>query len=206
VKDWEQIFSEKGFFFTRPEREVRAFASLLGKEGARRVLDLGCGTGRHSVLLARMGFEVWGMDVSPTALRLARRWLAEEGLKARLVRASAFGKFPFRDGFFDALLSNRAMHHGRRGQVESCAREVARVVRSGGLAWLTVTSRASPARSGREYRFVSGDVYEFVRGDEEGVPHYAYTKEKLRTDFSAFRPLKLERKGDGGYLFLARRK
>ena len=44
----------------------------LKKHGVKRVLDLGCGAGRHCVLLAGSGFEVVGIDVSKYALKMAR--------------------------------------------------------------------------------------------------------------------------------------
>ncbi len=53
------------------------FAALLKPGG--RVLDLACGNGRHSILLAGLGFDVLGVDLKPDALALAR--LSAIGLK-----------------------------------------------------------------------------------------------------------------------------
>ncbi len=53
------------------------FAALLKPGG--RVLDLACGNGRHSILLAGLGFDVLGVDLKPDTLALAR--LSAIGLK-----------------------------------------------------------------------------------------------------------------------------
>src|SRR3954454_19874570 len=46
---------------------------LLGGLRGRRVLDVGCGTGLWSVLLAQRGAEVWAIDISPRSVAVTRR-------------------------------------------------------------------------------------------------------------------------------------
>lgn len=48
----------------------------------RRALDVACGEGRNSIFLARHGFAVTGLDISPVGLDKARRWAAREGVAA----------------------------------------------------------------------------------------------------------------------------
>ncbi|MFQ5792160.1 MAG: SAM-dependent methyltransferase, partial [Acidobacteriota bacterium] len=57
-------------------------ASRVGQ--ARRVLDLGCGTGSLALRVARKGATVVGMDVSSAMLEVARRRAREEGLADRV--------------------------------------------------------------------------------------------------------------------------
>ena len=52
-----------------PPPEVMAFAATLS---AGRALDLGCGSGRASIYLARRGWQVDGVDFIPDAIELAR--------------------------------------------------------------------------------------------------------------------------------------
>jgi SAM-dependent methyltransferase len=58
------------------------------RRSGARALDLGCGTGAHSVFLAENGFSVTAVDISPVAVETTRRRLAAAGLKADLVVAS----------------------------------------------------------------------------------------------------------------------
>ncbi len=67
-----------------PDVFVIYFARLLQQQGSRTVLDWDCGAGRHVVYLAQEGFEVTGIDRSPTAIKIAENWLKGEGLNAAL--------------------------------------------------------------------------------------------------------------------------
>ncbi len=59
----------------RAELEVEFILRLAGNPAGARVLDVGCGGGRHAILLAEQGHSVVGIDLSPRILRIAReRW------------------------------------------------------------------------------------------------------------------------------------
>lgn len=59
----------------RSDAEVSLVENLLDLGGPARVIDVGCGGGRHAVLLAERGHDVTGIDLSPRLLRIAReRW------------------------------------------------------------------------------------------------------------------------------------
>jgi SAM-dependent methyltransferase len=65
------------------EQEVGFLVDALGMEAGERVLDVGCGPGRHALALARRGIEVVGVDLSEDFIALARDAAAADGLPAR---------------------------------------------------------------------------------------------------------------------------
>ena len=67
-----ELYERVHYSHGEAEDEVRALLSWFKVKRAR-VLDLGCGTGVHAVLLARRGFSVTGLDISPAMLKLARK-------------------------------------------------------------------------------------------------------------------------------------
>lgn len=71
----------------RTEMEVERALMMLKPEGGERVLDLACGTGRHSRELTRRGFEVVGVDISPELLEMAEREASEAGLEISFMQA-----------------------------------------------------------------------------------------------------------------------
>ena len=70
---------------------------------AGRALDLGCGTGRHSIWLARQGWSVTGVDLSPVGLSMARERAAALGVLLELVEADLRSYEP-PHGLFDLVL------------------------------------------------------------------------------------------------------
>ena len=83
--------------------EVDAMVALLGLEPGGRVLDLGCGPGRHSLELARRGYAVTGVDRTGEYLSRARRKAKKEGLSVEFVKAD-MREF-VRPGAFDAIIN-----------------------------------------------------------------------------------------------------
>jgi SAM-dependent methyltransferase len=82
---------------------VERAADLRG----RRVLDVGCGTGRLSVALAeRAGARVWGVDASPEMLAVAKA-KAPQGVAFKVARAEAL---PFKDGWFERVAQWLVVH------------------------------------------------------------------------------------------------
>jgi SAM-dependent methyltransferase len=100
---------------------------LLVREGeleGRRVLDVGCGTGRFSAALAERA-KVWGLDPSPEMLEVARGRVPP-GVGLRLGSAE---KLPFRDGSFEAAVLWLVVHLVDRSRAFP---ELCRVLRPGG--------------------------------------------------------------------------
>jgi len=107
--------------------------ALLGDIRGKTVLDLGCGSGENSLLLARRGADVVGVDISESLLALARKRLVVNGCadaSVRFVPASAH-RLPMPDASVDVVLGIAILHHL---DLDSTSREVFRVLRPGGRA------------------------------------------------------------------------
>lgn len=88
-------------------QEVDALSAMVGLTTESRVLDVGCGPGRHSLELARRGHQVIGVDVSQTFVDLATEAAQAEGLdgRCRFVRGDARALDDLDLGRFDIVLS-----------------------------------------------------------------------------------------------------
>lgn len=93
--EWTQFFdyyapAYDGEVFTRDTvAEVDFLVGELALQPPASILDVGCGTGRHSLELARRGFTVTGLDISVGMLAEARRKAEAEGLAIRWEEADA---------------------------------------------------------------------------------------------------------------------
>jgi ubiquinone/menaquinone biosynthesis C-methylase UbiE len=186
VNSWE-IQYRKGP--TQDRHEPRAvaidFIQRLAGSGVERILDLGCGDGRHLHYLASTGFEPVGVDYAPTGLRLANDWLGEDGLEAQVVNADMCS-IPIREAYFEAVLCIQVLNHGLLADIQRTIGEIARVLAPGG--WLCLTVSVWDANTLPEQDFIQIEPNTFLPlvGDEKGVPHHLFTPETLAQAFSAF--------------------
>ena len=109
-----------------------------------RLLDVGCGEGRHCFGALERGARVVGLDLDTTSLRaghgpLRARAREVAGFGAML-RGDAF-RLPFPDASFDRAICSEVMEHVH--DYRAAARELARVVRPGGTAAVTVPTATS---------------------------------------------------------------
>jgi len=106
------------------ETDAARFIDALGVPGS--VVDVGCGQGSLAIRLARAGFQVNGVDVSPEALRLARTNAAESGVQIEWAEGFA-ERLPFADKSFDYLTCAHTLEHVK--DLDAVVREFKRVTR-----------------------------------------------------------------------------
>jgi cyclopropane fatty-acyl-phospholipid synthase-like methyltransferase len=112
LKFWEKAWSGvKAPYKQLPDLPyLERIPNLLEKNGARHVLDLGCGSGWLAIFLARYGFEVTGIDISPHAIDLAKNWATEEGFKITF-DAYDIADIPYPPNSFDGVVANSIFEH-----------------------------------------------------------------------------------------------
>jgi len=172
---WDDLFAdEKKYALVEPHPVVVRTISRLRAAGVRAVLDLGCGAGRHLVLLGKEGFCAWGCDKSPRGLLLSRRKLAQSSGSGRLVAAD-FRALPFVDQCFDAVVSIHVLYHAYRVGMQKALDEARRVLKPGGLFVGTLISTRT-WKYGRG-RWVEDDTFVQLEGAEPGIAHH-YSDER----------------------------
>jgi ubiquinone/menaquinone biosynthesis C-methylase UbiE len=92
-----------GYLSERTEPEVDQLVALLGLTPPLRILDLGCGQGRHAIELARRGYQVTAIDISTYLLEVARRRALEAGVQVRWIEQDM--RHPLESEGFDLALS-----------------------------------------------------------------------------------------------------
>jgi len=149
------------------EEQVLPFVARL-LQGARRVLDVGCGEGQVSRKIAGLGAQVVGLDPTASQIRVAH----ERGSGAQFVRARA-EQLPCPNQAFDAVVLCLALEH--IDPFEPALREVARVLVPGGrfLLFLAHPILQSPGSgwvddvtSGEQFWRISSYLEEEVAIDE----------------------------------------
>lgn len=132
-----------------PQVQLAVESGFLLKGGS--VLDIGCGAGSNLLYLARNGFSVHGVDLSPGAVAAARSRAAEAHLEIQVQEGDALA-LPFPDASFDALIDNGCFHTIPLGRRARYAEEVHRVLRREGRFVLSWVAREHVGPRGPRHR------------------------------------------------------
>jgi len=186
MPDWDDVFAEKGKYFTTPHPDMERLANLFSEKGVRRILDLGCGTGRHLLFLLKKGFEVYGLDGSPNGLEIAKNWLSEENLASELTCQKIEREFPYKNNFFDAIISIQVIHHNLMKDIVFTVNEIKRVLKTEGFIFLTFPLRQAFYVKKKNMKKVEIGTYIPLTGQEKGLPHHFFTVAEIKKVFNAF--------------------
>lgn len=185
MKDWNSIYKAQGVFQKDPSAFVLSAISLFKDKGLSRILDLGCGTGRHTTVLADSSFEVYGCDSSEEALNVVSELITNVDF-----RQCDMTSLPYSPNFFDAIICNHVIQHGLFADVHTASHEMQRIIRPGGHLFLMVVSTEHP-----KY-FTGHEIEPNTKIDTDAVdghiPHHFFTEDELRQLFEEFDIYKLE--------------
>jgi ubiquinone/menaquinone biosynthesis C-methylase UbiE len=195
---WNKIFKKNGKVFLRPYKKIIEVADIFKKNNIKRVLDLGCGTGRHTVYLARRGFDVYGIDIAKEGVKMTKSWLKEENLKADLKVGNIYAKLPYQDNFFDAIITTGVIGHSDIAGIRKTIKEMKRILRSNGFVFVNVRKNKKYAKVGSKKILPFGQEKTLCKitgprtclpleGGEKGLIHYNFTKQSLKKEFKNFK-------------------
>lgn len=121
--------------------KVAQFLPAAKRTARLKVVDLGCGVGGQCELWADLGHAVSGLDVDGTLIATARR-AADEGKHDIDYRVGAAAAAPWPDGSMDVCLLVELLEHVPEWQ--ACLDECARLLRTGGIVFISTTNRLCP--------------------------------------------------------------
>ncbi len=132
------------YFADKPaDPVVKERLGKIAQPVGKQALDLGCGGGRHSELLAHNGFEVTAVDLNPEMLSHTQSRLKRRNLSANLARMS-IANLGFRNNSFDVVVSTGVLHQAKSlNEYDRAVREVARVLKSGGAFTGNIFTRSA---------------------------------------------------------------
>jgi ubiquinone/menaquinone biosynthesis C-methylase UbiE len=130
------------------QQEVDFLTELMELPAGSRILDVGCGAGRHSLELARRGYRPTGIDITPAFIDYARRIARDEHLAAEFSVADA-RELNFTQEF-DAAICLCEGAFGLAGSLDNhrkVLRGIYRALKPGGLFVLTAIHALFTARN-----------------------------------------------------------
>lgn len=164
----QEIFQELVGFPSEvvSRKEARAIVNAVGLRPKARILDVGCGTGRHAVPLAQMGFHVTAIDVARTYLMQARAYSKRKDLDIvfRCQRASQLKEVDLYDL---ALAYDHTLGFMTDSELKLHFKKIYRALKPGGKLFFKYAGPALPFKKREDIR-----IHE--RGSKCVIDHEIY--------------------------------
>jgi len=194
---WEKYYSTLRRLPRRLQKPVPFVTEVLPtlrRHKIKNVLDLGCGTGRHCIYLAKNGFNIIGVDVSESALKMANAWVRKERLTNATFMQGTMTNIPVKNRHFDAVISVSVIHHALEKDIVKTIGEVYRVLKKNGIFFTNLASVKDP-RYGLGQKVENGtfrilEAFEEKRFEEL---HHFFKKQEASKLLVCFAQAKVER-------------
>lgn len=186
-RNWDTVYSKNFMTNWYPNENIIRFCARLIqkrltydeieiKRKVNRVLDLGCGNGRHAIYFAREGMQACGIDISETAIEWARDWARRERLSVEF-RVGSVKQLPYPDQHFDVVVSHGVLDHISMNDARQAVGEVARVLPGGGLFYFDLKSADdSEFGVGEE---AEKNTFVVTDGFEKGLIQHFFTLDEI---------------------------
>lgn len=174
---WEDAFVDKQLMWgLEPTVSAQRACALFAKHGAREVLIPGVGYGRNAKPFLEAGMNVTGIEISETAIAMARSKLKLDFP----IHHGSVTDMPFDERLYDGIFSFALLHlldaPARQKLIADCDRQLAP---GGHMVFVTVSKEAPQYRQGTR---LDEDWYELPFG----VRMYFYDLDSIRRDFGAY--------------------
>lgn len=193
--EWETEIYAKGRQLNRwPFSELVSDVTRLTFDVDRStlsVLDLGCGAGNNTWFFLDSGFDVCGLDISPTAVQFARDRLRLLGFDGPDLRVGSATQLPWDEGRFDLVVDRGTLCQLVIDDVDKVTSEVDRVLKAGGLflSYNLLGWNSSDRELGAE--FIPRSFHRFTGGRMAKNPMATFFDESLIADL--WKPLRVDR-------------
>jgi len=191
---WENIYKAGGaganLKYPCEDLVVSISRYLSGDEWrGKKVLEIGFGSGNNLAYLVSRGFDCYAVDISESAVELAKKRLSREGLRAH-IEAIRDNVYPYADGFFDIVCAWHVLSYNDQDSLAAAVKEIYRVLRPGGFLLATFPTF-------KEFRIAAGkrifnNTFEFAAegSNQKGaIVTAAETEQDARKIFSQFHGL-----------------
>ncbi|OZI12706.1 methyltransferase type 11 [Bacillaceae bacterium SAS-127] len=213
---WETSYKNKDNFVFYPHEEIIRFAAkyIVKRTGINqfkyvaedhekiKVLDLGCGIGRHVIFFEKMSINAFGIDLSVEAIERAHEWAAVEKIdlfKEKVVQGSV-ENLPWVDETFNFIISHGVLDSMPFTIAKEAVREAHRVLIEDGLFYCDLISGDDSLHS-REYASEELVITEHEKNTVQSYFNFAKIQELVQGHFhiEACKLIKNENCLSGGY-------
>lgn len=138
IRSWESMYAEGRSLLRFPDDAVTA--ALTRHQGFHSGLDLGCGAGRHALLMAQLGIQTHGVDSSPSSIAFARSRASELEMNNVHFHQSKVQELDFESSSQDLIVCWGVVHYLEAEDQTQILAQIHRMLKPGGLFLATLRS------------------------------------------------------------------
>jgi len=154
IKSWNKI--AESFDKSRSETWEQCISYIESLPKDSKIIELGCGSGRHLIPCAEKFNFTHGLDISEKMLEITKRKLNEKNLNISLIQGNV-ATLPFKDNSFDSGLFIATLHHVHPKEKRlNTLIEVKRILKPGGTMLISVWNRY-------QERFLCYFILDFIK-------------------------------------------
>lgn len=183
-QEWDKIYKNQGEVQSDVLPTAIVAADIFKRNGYRNVMDLGCGTGRHSIYLAQQGFNVYATDISETGLEITQAKANKLNLNNIEFKQHDMRDIPYDNNSFDGILCVWTTGHGTIEDSRNNVNEIYRVLKPNGTVIIDYVS-TEDENYGKGEELEKDTFINNVEG-EENIPHHYSTIDELKELYSKF--------------------
>lgn len=190
-KAWDWSKNEDNYWLI-PTIESCYLAESWKTKGFNKLLDLGCGLGRHSIYFAKKDFEVNSVDLSDYGVNHLKKWAEEERLNIEMSVCDMLN-LPFDDETFDCIMAYNVIYHTDTEGFIKTLEEKKRVLKSKGELFITLISKNtwSFQKADQYKRIDNNTILRNEHDTEFDVPHFYVDIQELIKYFIDFDFIKI---------------
>jgi len=174
---WEEMFQKIGSLWEFEPADSAVYArNLFAENGFQKILIPGVGYGRNAKPFIESGFDVTGIEISETAIRLAR----EDGLDFSIYHGSV-AQMPFDDSVYDGIYCYALIHLLNQNERKQFLKNCYNQLREGGLM-IFVTVSKGYTKLYENGRPVSKDRFRI----QNGLDVFFYDSVSIEREFGKF--------------------
>lgn len=186
--NWNNITSTH---WNEPSEDIYYYLHLWSEKRSKKLLDLGAGIGRHSLLFAKNGFDVTAFDFSKEGLDKIENFADQLNLEIDLVNGN-MNRLPFASQSFDFVIAYNSIYHTDYEGLIRTIYEIRRVLKANGEAFVTMLSKNDKSFIDGSGSLIAENT--LMKKEEDGsiLPHFFVDEEYIYKLFKSFHIISLK--------------
>jgi len=189
-KGWEIVYKKHGDLYPDIILRIKKYAKIFRKHKYKKILDLGCGTGRNTLFFAQEGFLVYVLDASKTGIAITKKKAKKLGLHNINYKVADMKHTSYPNNYFDAIICIFVLSHGLLKDNQEAVDEIYRILKPKGML-VTEFMSVKDTSYGRGKKI---EANTFLGGmeDDKHMAHHYFSRKEIKQVLSKFSQFKIK--------------